>query len=154
MCIRDRPKNIQFVFDYFTENGYSVNLYSKQKTHDKDYPRVIIVDIVGVLSQIYWNGIIAYIGGGFSSGIHNVMEPAIARIPVIFGPRYDNFHEAIELVNLGGAWSITNDEEFYNISNKLINNEGMLLNGSEAATAVIHNNIGASTRIVRGIIRD
>ena len=82
------------------------------------------------------------------------MEPAIARIPVIFGPRYDNFHEAIELVNLGGAWSITNDEEFYNISNKLINNEGMLLNASEAATDVIHNNIGASTRIVRGIIRD
>tara|TARA_B100001750_G_scaffold243202_1_gene257986 strand:+ start:184 stop:1470 length:1287 start_codon:yes stop_codon:yes gene_type:complete len=148
------PKKNQFVFDYFTENGYSVNLYSKQKTHDKDYPRVIIVDIVGVLSQIYWNGIIAYIGGGFSSGIHNVMEPAIARIPVIFGPRYDNFHEAIELVNLGGAWSITNDEEFYNISNKLINNEGMLLNASEAATDVIHNNIGASTRIVRGIIRD
>ena len=117
------PKKNQFVFDYFTENGYSVNLYSKQKTHDKDYPRVIIVDIVGVLSQIYWNGIIAYIGGGFSSGIHNVMEPAIARIPVIFGPRYDNFHEAIELVNLGGGWSITNSEEFYNISNKLINND-------------------------------
>ena len=82
------------------------------------------------------------------------MEPAIARIPVIFGPRYDNFHEAKELLNLGGGWSITNDDDFYNISNKLVNNEAMLLNASQAATNVIHNNIGASTRIVRGIIRD
>ncbi|GIS72392.1 MAG: hypothetical protein CM1200mP10_19690 [Candidatus Neomarinimicrobiota bacterium] len=48
--------------------------------------------------------IIAYVGGGFSSGIHNVMEPAIARLPILFGPRYENFHEAEELINSGGGW--------------------------------------------------
>ena len=82
------------------------------------------------------------------------MEPAIARLPVIFGPQYDNFHEAKELINLGGGWSVRSGQEFYNITNKLINNEKVLLKASEAATNVIHNNIGASTRIVRGIIRD
>ena len=82
------------------------------------------------------------------------MEPAIARLPVIFGPYYDNFQEAIELIDLGGGWSINNNKEFYNIANKLINNEKFLLNASEAATDVIHNNIGAATRVVRSIIRD
>jgi len=147
-------RNINLVYDYFLDKGYSVELYSEQNKLGTDHPRIIIVDVVGVLSKIYWNGIIAYIGGGFSTGIHNVMEPAIARLPVIFGPNYDNFQEAIELIDLGGGWSINNSEEFYNISNKLINNEKLLLNASEAATDVIHNNIGAATRVVRGIIRD
>ena len=147
-------RNINLVYDYFLDKGYSVELYSEQNKLGTDHPRIIIVDVVGVLSKIYWNGIIAYIGGGFSTGIHNVMEPAIARLPVIFGPHYDNFQEAIELIDLGGGWSINNSEEFYNISNKLINNEKLLLNASEAATDVIHNNIGAATRVVRGIIRD
>ena len=147
-------RNINLVYDYFLDKGYSVELYSEQNKLGTDHPRIIIVDVVGVLSKIYWNGIIAYIGGGFSTGIHNVMEPAIARLPVIFGPHYDNFQEAIELIDLGGGWSINNSEEFYNISNKLINNEKILLNASEAATDVIHNNIGAATRVVRGIIRD
>ncbi len=147
-------KNINSVYDYFLDKGYSVELYSEQNKLGTDHSRIIIVDVVGVLSKIYWNGIIAYIGGGFSTGIHNVMEPAIARLPVIFGPHYDNFQEAIELIDLGGGWSINNSEEFYNISNKLINNEKLLLNASEAATDVIHNNIGAATRVVRGIIRD
>lgn len=148
------PKQISLVFDYFSDKGFSVDIYSKQKTDNKNFPRVIIVDVIGVLSQLYWEGIIAYIGGGFSTGIHNVMEPAIARLPVIFGPQYDNFHEAKELIDLGGGWSVRSGQEFYNITNELINNEKVLLKASEAATNVIHNNIGASTRIVRGIIRD
>ena len=147
-------KNINSVYEYFLDKGYSVELYSEQNKLGTDHPRIIIVNVVGVLSKIYWNGIIAYIGGGFSTGIHNVMEPAIARLPVIFGPRYDNFQEAIKLIDLGGGWSINNNKEFYNIANKLINNEKLLLNASEAATEVIHNNIGAATRVVRGIIRD
>lgn len=148
------PKQISLVFDYFSDKGFSVDIYSKQKTDNKNFPRVIIVDVIGVLSQLYWEGIIAYIGGGFSTGIHNVMEPAIARLPVIFGPQYNNFHEAKELIDLGGGWSVRSGQEFYNITNELINNEKVLLKASEAATNVIHNNIGASTRIVRGIIRD
>ena len=54
--------------------------------------RVIIVDSIGKLSQLYWDGQVAYIGGGFSSGVHNVMEPAIARLPVFFGPRLQKFY--------------------------------------------------------------
>ena len=147
-------KNVNSVYDYFLNKGHSVALYSEKNESVINHARIIIVDTVGVLSKIYWDGIIAYIGGGFSTGVHNVMEPAIARLPVIFGPQYDNFQEAIELIAFEGGWFINNNKEFYNIVNKLINNEKMLLNASEAATDVIHNNIGAATRVVRGIIRD
>lgn len=146
--------NVNLVYDHFSNLGYSVGLYSKKTAFDEETPRIIIVDLVGVLSQLYWEGIIAYIGGGFSTGIHNVMEPAIARLPIIFGPRYESFHEAVELIELGGGWSISSNKEFFDIVNKLINNTPLLLRASEAATDVIHNNIGAATRTVRGIIRD
>jgi len=147
-------KNINSVYDYFLNKGHSVALYSEGNGSVINHARIIIVDTIGVLSKIYWDGIIAYIGGGFSTGIHNVMEPAIARLPVIFGPQYDNFQEAIELIDSEGGWSINNNKEFYNILNKLINDKKLLLKASEAATDVIHNNIGAATRVVRGIIRD
>ena len=74
------PKQISLVFDYFSDKGFSVDIYSKQKTDNKNFPRVIIVDVIGVLSQLYWEGIIAYIGGGFSAGIHNVMELSLIHI--------------------------------------------------------------------------
>ena len=148
------PTEINNVYDYFAHKGYTVELYSKIDNLEANDSKITIVDVIGELSKIYWEGKIAYIGGGFSTGIHNVMEPAIARLPVIFGPRYDNFQEAIELIDLGGGWSINNNKEFYKIVNKLLNNEEMLLKASKAATDVIHNNIGASTRVVRGIIRD
>jgi 3-deoxy-D-manno-octulosonic-acid transferase len=66
----------------------------------------IIVDTIGMLSSIYQYGQIAYIGGGFGKGIHNILEAAVYCIPVVFGPTYSKFKEAIDLVTLGGAFSI------------------------------------------------
>ena len=96
----------------------------------------------------------AYIGGGFSDGIHNVMEPAIARLPVIFGPRYQHFQEAEELLQSGGGFAINSVEEFINTSELLLTQEEHFLNSSLAATDVIHSNLGSATRIVRSLIRD
>ena len=138
----------------FNEEGYKVNVFSKQTPYDKDDPQVIVVDIVGVLSHLYWDGIIAYVGGGFSSGIHNVMEPAIARLPILFGPKYENFHEAEELINSGGGWAIDNGQGLFDKINMLLSDNSKIIPASLAATDVIHKNIGAATRVVRGIIRD
>ena len=109
---------------------------------------------MGRLSQLYWHGQIAYIGGGFSSGVHNVMEPAIARLPVFFGPKYNNFHEAEELIKKGGGFSIANGEEFYMQISSLLNEEDIFLGSSYSATNVVHDNLGSSTRIVRSLIHD
>ena len=148
------PSVIDASVQRFEELGFKVSIFSKQTPYDKDDPKVIVVDVVGVLSHLYWDGIIAYVGGGFSTGIHNVMEPAIARLPILFGPQYENFHEAKELIKSGGGWSIENGEELFDKINILLSDDSKIIPASFAATDVIHRNVGAATRVVRGIIRD
>jgi len=116
--------------------------------------RVIIVDSIGKLSQLYWDGQVAYIGGGFSSGVHNVMEPAIARLPVFFGPHYKNFIEAKELIADGGGFSIENGTDLYQGCKNLLEDRVAFIKASYAATEVIHRNLGSATRIVRNLIHD
>jgi len=81
--------------------------YSKIKeVNPKDYS-VLIIDNIGMLSAVYKYGQVAYIGGGFGAGIHNILEAAVYGMPVLFGPKYQKFDEAKELIKLGGAFSIS-----------------------------------------------
>jgi len=129
-------------------------LRSKKRTMLKNGTQVGIIATVGVLYRLYWQGQIAYIGGGFSTGVHNVMEPAIARLPVIFGPKYRNFPEAIDLAESGGGFPIQSSEDFYEALSRLLSDKNAFLKASFSATDVIHRNLGSSTRIVRSILRD
>ena len=83
-----------------------------------------------------------------------MMEPAIARLPIFFGPKYNNFPEAIELIKVGGGFSIENGSDFSVGVKNLLEDNNLFLNASYASTDVIHRNLGSSTRIVRGIIHD
>ncbi len=147
-------KYIQSSIQMFESQGYNPLIIKSKKTIKIKNGRVVILAVVGALSKFYWQGQLAYIGGGFSSGIHNVMEPAIARLPVIFGPKYRKSHEAIELLKSGGGFSINNGIEFYDIMKILLNDKNRFLDASLSATQVIHDNIGSATRVVRSIIRD
>ena len=146
-------QNIEKIKNYFISKSLSVELLGNKEPVDIA-AKVIIVDSIGRLSQLYWSGQIAYVGGGFSSGVHNVMEPAIARLPILFGPKYDNFPEALELIKVNGAFCIKNGNDFISGVNNLFKNKNSFLKASYAATDVIHRNLGSSTRIVRGIIHD
>ena len=73
--------------------------------------RVLMVDTIGLLSSLYRFGSMAYVGGGFENGIHNILEAAVYGIPVVFGPNYEKFNEAVALVGLGGAFAIGNRHE-------------------------------------------
>lgn len=70
------------------------------------YADLMIIDQVGLLSNLYRKAQIAYLGGGFGKGIHNILEAAVFGIPVIFGPNYEKFTEARDLVKSGGAVSV------------------------------------------------
>ncbi len=146
-------QNIEKIKNYFISKSLSVELLGNKEPDNID-TKVIIVDSVGRLSQLYWSGQIAYVGGGFTSGVHNVMEPAIARLPIFFGPKYDSFPEALELVKVDGAFSIKNGNDFILGVHNLFKDKNSLLKASYAATDVIHRNLGSATRIVRGIIHD
>jgi len=145
---------IQHSISIFNQAGLSTNVLRSKKKLSGNGSRVSIIGTVGVLSRLYWKGQIAYIGGGFSTGVHNVMEPAIARLPVIFGPKHANSHEAGELINNGGGFPIQNSGEVYETIKYLFTDNNKFLKASYAATDVIHKNLGSSTRIVRSIIRD
>jgi 3-deoxy-D-manno-octulosonic-acid transferase len=82
--------------------------------------RVLVIDQIGLLSVLYALGKIAYIGGGFGKGIHNSLEAMAHGKPVIFGPNFRKFNEAIDMVALKGAWSIHNKEELIHIIQQLM----------------------------------
>ena len=83
-------------------------LFSKADSTNISNSNVLIIDSIGILSNIYKYGNLAYIGGGFGSGIHNILEAITFGLPVIFGPNYSKFKEAKDLITLGGAKSISN----------------------------------------------
>ena len=117
--------------------------------------KIILIDTIGQLYKSYWYGQIAYIGGGFSpSGVHNVMEPAIAKLPVFFGPNYTKSQEAKQLVSAGGGFKINNGTDFYNEIRLLLSNEERLNKSSLSSKSVIDKNLGSSKRVVEGILND
>ena len=138
----------------FIDHGYSSTVHKKKKSLKLPEDQIVILGVVGLLSKLYWQGQIAFVGGGLSTGIHNVMEPAIARLPVLFGPKYQHAHEAEELLEFGGGFCVKDQGDFTRVILDLIKNEDNFTKVSLAATDVIHKNLGSSTRIIRNLIRD
>jgi len=109
---------------------------------------VIIVDSIGLLSTIYKYGNIAYIGGGFGSGIHNTLEPAVYGIPVIFGPNFNKFKEAKGLCASNGARSIGNYKELESILDDLLLEAETRLKMGKNAGEYVRLNSGATQIIL------
>src|SRR5262249_53666648 len=100
------PSHVEPLRRWALDNGLSVRTTS-EKGSDLS-ARVVIVDTVGVLAEAYAHAHVAYVGGAFSTGVHSVIEPAIAGLPVVFGPRYDNSFEAKKLIERKAATTISN----------------------------------------------
>ncbi len=109
---------------------------------------VLIIDCIGLLSSVYRYGNISYIGGGFGVGIHNTLEAAVYGIPVIFGPKYHKFNEAVTLIKEGGGFSINNGTELKELLDSLINNPTVTQTAGEKALAYVKSQLGATTIIV------
>ncbi len=109
---------------------------------------VLIIDNIGMLSSLYKYGKISYIGGGFGKGIHNTLEAATFGLPVIFGPCYTKFQEALDLVEQGGAYPISNFKELKHTIDSLIENPQTLVKASNAARQLVESNVGATGKII------
>ncbi|MDE6126063.1 MAG: 3-deoxy-D-manno-octulosonic acid transferase, partial [Muribaculaceae bacterium] len=109
--------------------------------------RGIIVDSFGKLSTLYRFADVAYIGGGFGSGIHNLNEAAVYNMPVIFGPEHSKFKEASDLIACGGGFSINSASEFNNTMSALTGDPLTLRHAGDAAGKYIKDNIGATDKI-------
>ena len=107
----------------------------------------LIIDCFGLLSSIYRYGEIAYVGGGFGVGIHNVPEAAVYGVPVMFGPKNRKFREAQALLQLGGSFEIIDEASFKETLDRLLTDEDFLKARGRLAGEYISGNSGASDLI-------
>jgi 3-deoxy-D-manno-octulosonic-acid transferase len=116
--------------------------------NEYDGERVVIVDSVGILLILYAHAHIAYVGGSFRQGVHNVLEAAVYGIPVLFGPRHRNSHEPLMLVERGGAFVVNDTEELHRTLHHLLSDEGARSAAGVHAAAFITSNVGATGRFL------
>lgn len=126
-------------------------LYSEANEENIRNTDCLIIDCFGLLSSIYRYGDIAYIGGGFGAGIHNVLEAAVYRIPVIFGPNYDRFKEAKGLIATKGGISISGEEQFNQIMSIYLTHPQKIKEDGEKAELYVKENLGAMEKIYQNI---
>lgn len=125
--------------------------YSKANEQNVKNADCLIIDGFGLLSSIYRYGEIAYIGGGFGVGIHNILEAAVYGIPVIFGPKYHKFMEARQLLEEQGAFTIKDKEDLSQLLDNMISDKEFLKVSGLNAGNYVTKNLGASEKILSQI---
>lgn len=111
----------------------------------------LIVDCFGLLSSIYHYGDVAYVGGGFGAGIHNVLEAAVWDVPVIFGPNNRNFQEARGLLAAGGGFEVASAGDFSRVMTQLMTDADFLVQSGGRAGAFVRSRAGATEKILNDV---
>lgn len=119
--------------------------------HGKE-PYVLIIDNIGMLSYLYGYADMAYIGGGFGVGIHNILEAATYGVPVVFGPEYHKFQEAKDLIGAKAAFSVHNLQEFVDVFERFQDEHTRQIAG-ERAFGYVQQQAGATQKIMDYIAR-
>lgn len=113
--------------------------------------QVLIIDNIGMLSSLYQYGEVAYIGGGFGAGIHNTLEAAAFGLPVIFGPKYEKFKEARDLVAIKAGFSINTADELAAVAQLVLMDAEYHAFASEKVRQYVKDNTGATDKIISHI---
>jgi 3-deoxy-D-manno-octulosonic-acid transferase len=141
-------EHIQQILQLFKNKTLRYSGINQENIHEAD---ILIIDNIGILTHIYQYGHIAYIGGGFGKGIHNILEAATFGLPVVFGPNYQKFDEAKELVAREGAFTIDDIKGFNKTINELIENPDFYQNTSTISKIFVTESIGATEKILSRI---
>lgn len=140
--------NVDRIMQQFGDLAIRYSLADEQNVLGK---RVLVVDCYGILTSLYQYGKIAVIGGGFGVGIHNVLEAATFGVPIIFGPNYEKFNEAVDLVNQNSAFVVNNIEEFNAVLNYLLEHDDVAQKIGILTEAYVKNNVGATKQIIDSV---
>ena len=117
---------------------------------DRVPSNILIINTIGMLSQLYQYARFVYIGGGFGANIHNIQEAVTFGCPVVFGPKHKSFKEAVDLVDLQGAFSIRDSAELETVFLRLINDESFYVKASETCRNYVKSQVGATDLIIKG----
>jgi 3-deoxy-D-manno-octulosonic-acid transferase len=127
-----------------------VNLSEANEENIKE-AGVLIIDSIGILASLYRYSYIAYIGGGFGAGIHNILEAAAYGIPVVFGPKYEKFREARELTRQMAAFPVVDSSQFGQVIESLLMDETKYKYCSKTCMDYVSQNKGATEKILKKI---
>lgn len=108
---------------------------------------VLIIDNIGILSKLYRYADVAYIGGGFGVGIHNILEAVAYGKPVVFGPNWHKFQEAHDIIELGGGMAVDEHPDV-SLLRKWFTNEKVYRAASDACLKLMHRNLGSTNKIL------
>lgn len=125
--------------------------YSVAQPHTVAQYRILLIDNVGMLSALYRYADYAYVGGAFGKGLHNTLEPAVFGPPVFFGPKYEKFQEAKDLLQLQVAYSLKNTQELTNIFSRLFQSSAEREKIRQAAHDYTQKQAGATARILTAL---
>jgi 3-deoxy-D-manno-octulosonic-acid transferase len=145
-------RRIEEIEDALTSTGLRSERLSNLSSWDSQIP-VVVADGIGYLAELYRAGDIAYVGGSWTTGVHNVMEPAVLGLPVFFGPRIDNSWDAGMLVRLGAGLVVNNPGEFAGEAVKLLADRKMLESLGREGAGFIRESCGAASRCMKLIER-
>lgn len=169
------PKDEEFILDYFNHRDDIKLIIAPHEIHESHllfiesrlkrptlrYTQAteataatcdcLIIDCFGLLSSIYRYGTLAYVGGGFGAGIHNIAEAAVYNLPVIFGPNHRRFKEAHELIACGGGFAIDSGEAFRSTADRLLSDPDALATASHNAGHYIASHTGATRLILKDL---
>jgi 3-deoxy-D-manno-octulosonic-acid transferase len=110
---------------------------------------VLVLDTIGLLSSCYQYAQIAYVGGGMGTkGLHNILEPAAAGVPIVIGKNYDRFPEAVELIQQGGVDSISSQHEARKNLLLLMQNNRIRKEKGDINQRFIQANMGATKKVL------
>lgn len=141
-----QESHIDSIVKLFPAGSLRFSSYKNATTAEVN-SNILIIDNIGMLSSLYQYGKLAYIGGGFGTGIHNTLEAAAFGLPVIFGPKYDKFQEAKDLIALAAAKSISSEQELQQAFADFSNNQAAKL----AAKKYVADKKGATDAILSKI---
>jgi 3-deoxy-D-manno-octulosonic-acid transferase len=142
-------KNIDRLKNLLYKNQLPFHLFSDNPPAYTD--SILVVNAIGFLSSIYQYGTVAFIGGGFTNGIHNILEPTVYGLPVLFGPNYKKFNEAFEVIDLNAGFVVNDAHELAKELSKLIEDKNVLNESSRLAKNYVLKNSGATHKIVEDL---
>ena len=147
-----KGEQIQELKNSITKKTVLFSEYENKNMADYD---VFIIDTIGILTKIYSHADMAYVGGGFgTAGLHNILEPATFGVPIIIGPNFSNFSEAVALINMKGCITVSNQIELNEAFNNLIQNDDVRLEKGHICSTFVQMNKGATDVIMKYLNHD
>ncbi|MEZ4938940.1 MAG: glycosyltransferase N-terminal domain-containing protein [Crocinitomicaceae bacterium] len=132
-------KHLKEIKEILGEKAVFYSHYTKEATSDFQF---LIIDNIGMLSNLYQYGELAYIGGAFHGALHNILEPAAFGLPVIFGPNFKKFPEGDRFIEAGIGFSVSDEKQLYAVYKQLIEGDH-----KSKVLEFVERNVGATDQI-------